>query len=108
MSFTRIQPIPSAEEIKARLPLPDDLKAIKARRDAEIRAIFERESDKFLLVIGPCSAHNVDAVCEYVNRLARLQDQVQDKLVLVPRIYTNKPRTTGEGYKGIAQMGERV
>ena len=104
MSFTRIQPIPSAEEIKARLPLPDDLKAIKARRDAEIRAIFERESDKFLLVIGPCSAHNVDAVCEYVNRLARLQDRVRDKLVLVPRIYTNKPRTTGEGYKGMAHQ----
>lgn len=104
MSFTRIQPIPGAEEIKARLPLPDDLKAIKARRDAEIRAIFERESDKFLLVIGPCSAHNVDAVCEYVNRLARLQDQVRDKLVLVPRIYTNKPRTTGEGYKGMAHQ----
>lgn len=104
MSFTRIQPIPSAEEIKARLPLPDDLKAIKARRDAEIRAIFERESDKFLLIIGPCSAHNVDAVCEYVNRLARLQDQVRDKLVLVPRIYTNKPRTTGEGYKGMAHQ----
>ena len=104
MSFTRIQPIPSAEEIKARLPLPDDLKAIKARRDAEIRAIFERESDKFLLIIGPCSAHNVDAVCEYVNRLARLQDRVRDKLVLVPRIYTNKPRTTGEGYKGMAHQ----
>ena len=104
MSFTRIQPIPSAEEIEARLPLPDDLKAIKARRDAEIRAIFERESDKFLLIIGPCSAHNVDAVCEYVNRLARLQDQVRDKLVLVPRIYTNKPRTTGEGYKGMAHQ----
>ena len=104
MSFTRIQPIPSAEEIKARLPLPDALKAIKARRDAEIRAIFERESDKFLLIIGPCSAHNVDAVCEYVNRLARLQDHVRDKLVLVPRIYTNKPRTTGEGYKGMAHQ----
>ena len=104
MSFTRIQPIPSAEEIKARLPLPDDLKAIKARRDAEIRAIFERESDKFLLIIGPCSAHNVDAVCEYVNRLAQLQDHVRDKLVLVPRIYTNKPRTTGEGYKGMAHQ----
>ena len=104
MSFTRIQPIPSTEKIKARLPLPDDLKAIKAGRDAEIRAIFERGSDKFLLIIGPCSAHNVDAVCEYVNRLARLQDQVRDKLVLIPRIYTNKPRTTGEGYKGMAHQ----
>ncbi len=104
MSFTRIQPIPSPEEIKADLPLPDDLKAIKEKRDAEIRAVFARESDKFLLIIGPCSAHNVNAVCEYVNRLARLQEQVQDKLVLVPRIYTNKPRTTGEGYKGMAHQ----
>ena len=104
MSFKRIQPIPSAEEIQDVLPLPDDLKAKKEERDAEIRAIFERESDKFLLVIGPCSAHNVDAVCEYVNRLSRLQEQVMDKLVLVPRIYTNKPRTTGEGYKGMAHQ----
>lgn len=104
MSFKQIQPIPSAEEIQDVLPLPDDLKAKKDERDAEIRAIFERESDKFLLVIGPCSAHNVDAVCEYVNRLSRLQEQVKDKLVLVPRIYTNKPRTTGEGYKGMAHQ----
>ena len=104
MSFKRIQPIPTAEEIVDALPLPDDLKAIKEKRDAEIRSIFERKSDKFLLIIGPCSAHNVDAVCEYVNRLAKLQEQVVDKLVLVPRIYTNKPRTTGEGYKGMAHQ----
>lgn len=104
MSFKRIQPIPTAEEIVDALPLPDDLKAIKEKRDAEIRSIFERKSDKFLLIIGPCSAHNVDAVCEYVNRLAKLQEQVVDKLVLVPRIYTNKPRTTGEGYKGMVHQ----
>lgn len=104
MSFKRIQPIPSAEEIVDALPLPDDLKVIKEKRDAEIRAIFERKSDKLLLIIGPCSAHNVDAVCEYVGRLAKLQEQVVDKLVLVPRIYTNKPRTTGEGYKGMAHQ----
>jgi 3-deoxy-7-phosphoheptulonate synthase len=104
MSFKRIQPIPSAEEIQAEIPLPEDLKLVKANRDAEIRAIFERKSDKFLVIIGPCSAHNEDAVCEYVSRLAKLQEEVIDKLVLVPRIYTNKPRTTGEGYKGMAHQ----
>ena len=104
MSFTRIRPIPSAEEIREALPLPKDLQKVKQVRDAEVRAIFERKSDKFLLVIGPCSAHNEDAVCEYVGRLARLQDAVADKLMLMPRIYTNKPRTTGEGYKGMGHQ----
>ena len=104
MSFKRIQPIPSAEDIQAEIPLPEELKTIKAKRDAEVRAIFERKSDKFLVIIGPCSAHNEDAVCEYVSRLAKLQEAVADKLVLVPRIYTNKPRTTGEGYKGMAHQ----
>lgn len=104
MSFKRIQPIPSAEEIQEEIPLPADLKAMKAKRDAEIRAIFERKSDKFFVIIGPCSAHNEDAVCEYVNRLAKLQEEVEEKLLLVPRIYTNKPRTTGEGYKGMAHQ----
>jgi len=104
MSFNRVQPIPTPEEIRDALPLPDDLVAVKEKRDAEIRSIFERKSDKLFLIIGPCSAHNVDAVCEYVRRLAKLQEQVSDKLVLVPRIYTNKPRTTGEGYKGMAHQ----
>ncbi len=82
----------------------DDLKEIKEKRDREIRAVFERESEKFLVIIGPCSADNEDAVCEYVSKLARLQDEVKEKLILIPRIYTNKPRTTGEGYKGMAHQ----
>ena len=104
MSFERIRPIPSPEEVLETVPLSSELRRLKAQRDAEIRAIFERRSDKFLLVIGPCSAHNEDAVCEYVNRLARVQETVKDRLVLVPRVYTNKPRTTGEGYKGMGHQ----
>ena len=104
MGFARIQEIPTPEEIIEATPVSDDLKQIKRDRDQEIQAIFERKSDKFLLIIGPCSAHNSDAVCEYVTRLAKLQEAVQDKLILVPRIYTNKPRTTGEGYKGMAHQ----
>ena len=101
MAFEYIQEIPSADDIIAEIPLPDDLKAIKQARDCEIRDIFERKSDRFFLVIGPCSAENEDAVCEYISRLAGLQEAVRDRIVLIPRIYTNKPRTTGEGYKGM-------
>ena len=75
--------------------------AAKQVRDKMIQDIITGHSDKFLVVIGPCSADNEDAVCDYINRLARVQEKVSDRLVLVPRIYTNKPRTTGEGYKGI-------
>lgn len=101
MSFEYLQKIPSPEEIRADLPLPPELQAVKAARDQEIRAVFQHQSDKFILVIGPCSADNEDAVCDYANRLARLQEAVQERLLLIPRIYTNKPRTTGEGYKGM-------
>ena len=76
------------------------MKKIKEERDGEIQNVFTGYSDKFLVIIGPCSADNEDAVCEYVERLARLNEEVKDKLILIPRIYTNKPRTTGEGYKG--------
>ena len=93
MSFTFIRQLPSPDEIKA-------LK-IKAGRDKLIRDVITGESDKFLVIVGPCSADNEDAVCEYTNRLAKVQEKVADRLVLVPRIYTNKPRTTGEGYKGM-------
>ena len=79
----------------------DKIKAIKAKRDEEIRDIFTGKSDKFVVIIGPCSADNEDSVCEYVNKLAKLNDRVSDKLMIIPRIYTNKPRTTGEGYKGM-------
>ena len=104
MAFKILGEIPLPEAIRELHPVTDELKEIKARRDAEIRDIFLRKSDKMLLIIGPCSAHNEDAVCEYVGRLAKLQDAVKDKLILVPRIYTNKPRTTGEGYKGMAHQ----
>ncbi|AHM58113.1 phospho-2-dehydro-3-deoxyheptonate aldolase, Tyr-sensitive (plasmid) [Peptoclostridium acidaminophilum DSM 3953] len=101
MSFKYIAKIPTADEIKAMIPLESKLAQIKAGRDARIKKIFTGESDKFLLVIGPCSADVDDTVCEYVLKLAEIQEKVADKIVIVPRIYTNKPRTTGEGYKGM-------
>jgi len=104
MGFRRVQEIPSPEEIREMVPLSAELQRIKAERDREICAVFERKSDRLLLVIGPCSADNADAVCEYVGRLARLQEVVRERLLIVPRIYTNKPRTTGEGYKGMSHQ----
>ncbi|MCX7920024.1 MAG: 3-deoxy-7-phosphoheptulonate synthase [bacterium] len=104
MGFEYLRKIPTPAEILQEMPLDVALKKIKLNRDKEIRAIFERTSDKFLIIIGPCSADNEDAVCEYVNRLARLQEKVADRLLLIPRIYTNKPRTTGAGYKGMVHQ----
>ena len=101
MSFKFISELPRPDEIKELIPFSDGLKKIKAERDEEIRKIFTGESDKFLVIIGPCSADNEDAVLEYVENLAKVQDKVSDKLLLIPRIYTNKPRTTGQGYKGL-------
>lgn len=101
MAFKYIQPIPSPEEIKVQVPLSPQLAAVKKAVDQEICAVFEGSSDKKVLVIGPCSADNEDAVMDYVNRLAQVQEKVKDRLILIPRIYTNKPRTTGEGYKGM-------
>ncbi|MCQ2454896.1 MAG: 3-deoxy-7-phosphoheptulonate synthase [Clostridia bacterium] len=88
-------------EIKKLYPLTDSLAEIKAKRDAEIRAVFEGKSDKFILIIGPCSADNKDAVLDYISRLKVISEKVKDKIIIIPRIYTNKPRTTGDGYKGI-------
>ena len=104
MSFERIQEIPSPEAVLDTVGLPKALRAKKEARDREITAVFEGRSDKFLLIIGPCSADHEEPVCEYINRLAELQEAVADRLVLVPRIYTNKPRTTGEGYKGMGHQ----
>ncbi|HPT76462.1 MAG TPA: 3-deoxy-7-phosphoheptulonate synthase [Defluviitaleaceae bacterium] len=101
MSFNYIRKIPSSEEIINEIPFSKELASIKQNRDIEIRSVFERKSDKFILIIGPCSAHDEDAVCDYVNRLARVQEKVKEKIIIIPRIYTNKPRTTGEGYKGM-------
>lgn len=98
--------LPSPQELKAEYPLSDKLKELKKNRDEEIRKIFTGESDKFAVIIGPCSADNEEAVCEYVNRLAGVNGKVSEKLVLIPRIYTNKPRTTGEGYKGMLHQPE--
>ena len=99
MEFYRKLPIP--KDIKEQYPLTSDLAAIKAQEDEEIRKVFTGESNKFMLVIGPCSADNEDSVIDYISRLRKVQDKVADKIVIVPRIYTNKPRTTGEGYKGM-------
>lgn len=101
MSFEFIKKLPTPEEIKEEFPLSENLQALKKNRDEEIKKVFTGESNKFLVIVGPCSADNEDAVCEYVSRLAKVNEKVKDKLILIPRIYTNKPRTTGEGYKGI-------
>ncbi len=99
MNFKRKLPIP--QDIKAQYPLTDELAAVKAERDAMIADVFTGKSDKLILIIGPCSADREDAVLDYCTRLARLQEKVEDKIVMIPRVYTNKPRTTGEGYKGL-------
>ena len=93
--------LPLPADLKNEYPLSEKIKEIKAKRDAEIRDIFTGKSDKFVVIIGPCSADNEDSVCEYVNRLAEVNEKVSEKLMIIPRIYTNKPRTTGEGYKGM-------
>lgn len=99
MIFKRKLPIP--KEIKEQYPLTAELAQVKARRDKEIADVFTGKSGKMVLIIGPCSADREDAVLEYCERLAKLQEAVSDKLVLIPRVYTNKPRTTGDGYKGL-------
>lgn len=104
MGVTYVKEVMSPEELKQAYSLTPELKQKKENRDAEIRKIFTGESDKFLVIIGPCSADNEDSVCDYINRLAKVQDKVADKILLIPRIYTNKPRTTGQGYKGIVHQ----
>lgn len=99
MNFKRKLPIP--KEIKKQYPLTPELSAVKEQRDSAIADVFTGKSDKKVLVIGPCSADREDAVLEYCERLASLQEKVEDKLILIPRVYTNKPRTTGAGYKGL-------
>mgnify|MGYP000844488253 CR=1 FL=1 len=99
MIFKRKLPIP--KEIKEQYPLTAELSQVKARRDKEIADVFTGKSSKMVLIIGPCSADREYAVLEYCERLAKLQEAVSDKLVLIPRVYTNKPRTTGEGYMGM-------
>ncbi|MBP3654411.1 MAG: 3-deoxy-7-phosphoheptulonate synthase [Oscillospiraceae bacterium] len=99
MIFKRKLPVP--KEIKEQYPLTEGLAQIKEKRDAEIADVFTGKSDKMVLIIGPCSADREDAVLDYCTRLAGLQEKVADRLILIPRVYTNKPRTTGDGYKGL-------
>ncbi|WP_275532377.1 MULTISPECIES: 3-deoxy-7-phosphoheptulonate synthase [unclassified Blautia] len=101
MSFKFVRQLPSPDQVKEQTPMSEEMKKIKEQRDRLIQDVITGDSDKFLVIVGPCSADNEDSVCEYTNRLAKVQEKVADRLVLVPRIYTNKPRTTGEGYKGM-------
>lgn len=102
MKFLRKLPTP--EEVQQSMPLSKEGAASKARRDQEIADIFSGKDNRLLLIIGPCSADREDAVIDYITRLIPVQEKVKDKILMVPRIYTNKPRTTGDGYKGIASQ----
>ncbi len=104
MSFNFVKKLPTPAEIREQYPVSEAIIKAKTERDEMIRKVFTGESDKFLVIIGPCSADNEEAVLDYVHRLARVQEKVSDKLILIPRIYTNKPRTTGEGYKGMVHQ----
>lgn len=99
MEFTRKLPVPA--QIKRKYSLPEEYVKVKEARDSEINDIFEGKNNKLLLIIGPCSADRYDSVMEYVTKLRELQEKVADKIFIIPRVYTNKPRTTGEGYKGM-------
>ena len=101
MGFTLVNELPTPAEILEQFPLADHLAALKKERDEEIAKVITGQSNKFLVIIGPCSADNEDAVCDYANRLAKVQEATKDKLIVIPRVYTNKPRTTGEGYMGM-------
>ena len=104
MGMDFIQKLPTPAEIREQYPVPPALAALKKQRDKEIADVLTGQSDKLLVIIGPCSADNEDAVCDYVDRLAKVNEKVNDRLLVIPRIYTNKPRTTGEGYKGIVHQ----
>ncbi len=104
MGFEFVTKLPTPAEIKEQYPISERIRQIKEKRDQEIQDVFTGKSQKFLAVIGPCSADNEDAVCDYVNRLRKVQDKIADKVLIIPRVYTNKPRTTGEGYKGMVHQ----
>ncbi len=104
MGFEFIKKLPTPAEIKSQYPVSDAIIKLKEQRDAEIRDVITGKSDKFLAIIGPCSADNEDAVCDYLSRLTKVQEEIKDKVLIIPRVYTNKPRTTGEGYKGMVHQ----
>jgi 3-deoxy-7-phosphoheptulonate synthase len=101
MSFEFVRKLPTPTEIKNEFPVPEHVVKKKIERDREIADVITGKSDKFLVIIGPCSADNEDAVLDYTLRLKNVQEKVKDKIVIIPRVYTNKPRTTGTGYKGM-------
>lgn len=101
MSFEFVTKLPTPTEIKEQYPVPEEIKALKAERDAEIADVITGKSDKLLVIIGPCSADNETAVLDYTSRLVKVQEKIKDKVIIIPRVYTNKPRTTGTGYKGM-------
>ncbi|MBQ1492461.1 MAG: 3-deoxy-7-phosphoheptulonate synthase, partial [Blautia sp.] len=98
MGFDFITKMPTPGEIRNQYPINAYIRDRKEARDEEIRRIITGEDDRFLAIIGPCSADNEDAVIDYIERLAKVQEKIKEKVLIVPRIYTNKPRTTGEGY----------
>lgn len=101
MSFQFVRKLPAPHEIKKEYPVPERIAELKKKRDQEIKDVITGASDKFLVIIGPCSADNEEAVLDYTLRLKKVQEKVQDKIIIIPRVYTNKPRTTGTGYKGM-------
>lgn len=104
MGFEFVNKLPTPDEVRELLPLAAEYVDLKAKRDQEISKVLTGESNKFLVIIGPCSADNEDSVCDYTSRLVKIQEKVADKILLIPRVYTNKPRTTGEGYKGMVHQ----
>ena len=101
MSFEFVAKLPTPTEIKEQYPVPEEIKTLKAKRDSEIADVITGKSDKLLVIIGPCSADNEAAVLDYTSRLVKVQEKIKDKVIIIPRVYTNKPRTTGVGYKGM-------
>ncbi len=104
MAIEFVKQMPQPQEIKERYPLSYAHVQLKEKRDMEIKKIFSGEDKRLLLIIGPCSADNEDSVLDYTTRLAGLQEKVKDKILMIPRVYTNKPRTTGEGYMGMVHQ----
>lgn len=106
MNMELTKKLPQPQDVINMYPMTPEMTAKKAENDAEIQRVFTGESDKFILVIGPCSADREDAVLDYISRLREVQEKVKDKIVIIPRIYTNKPRTTGAGYKGMLHQSD--
>ena len=104
MGITYKKPVPTPEQIREEYKVPQHVKELKAKRDQEIKDVIAGKDDRFLVIVGPCSADREDSVLDYLTRLAKVNEKVSDKLIIIPRVYTNKPRTTGEGYKGMVHQ----